>query len=132
MEDKNIAKQSMNSSFEKLLYLADEDDEEETYVLDMNEFPAIQIHNNLSSKSTGTHESLYSTLDEKYDVIACDFSPELKFLLASESHIDVPVCSLDTFKEDCKVESKVFDLLKIDVNLSTCDTPLGMTFDEFS
>nr|GEX46508.1 hypothetical protein [Tanacetum cinerariifolium] len=58
MKDKNMAKQSMDSSSEKLWYLADEDDEKETFVFDMNEFPAIQIHNNLSSKSTGTHESL--------------------------------------------------------------------------
>ncbi|GJS82930.1 hypothetical protein Tco_0749471 [Tanacetum coccineum] len=67
MEDKKIAKQSMNSSLEKLWYLADEDDEEETYVFDMNEFSAIQIHNYLSSSSEGTRESLYSTLDEKYN-----------------------------------------------------------------
>ncbi|GJV15967.1 hypothetical protein Tco_1361290 [Tanacetum coccineum] len=49
-----MAKQSVNSSFEKLWYLADEDDEddeEETYVFDMNEFLSIQIHNNLSTKS---------------------------------------------------------------------------------
>ncbi|GKD95749.1 hypothetical protein Tco_1379646 [Tanacetum coccineum] len=58
MKDKKMAKQSMNSYFEKLWYLADEDDEEETYVFDMNEFTAIQILNNLSLKSAGTHESL--------------------------------------------------------------------------
>ncbi|GJW80964.1 hypothetical protein Tco_0144939 [Tanacetum coccineum] len=108
MENKKMAKQSMNLSFEKLWYLADEDDEKETYVFDMNEFLAIQIHNNLSSKSVGTHESFYSTLDKNYDAIACDFSLELEFLLASESH---------TF---------------IDVDLFTCDTPLGTIFDEFS
>ncbi|GKC15663.1 hypothetical protein Tco_1012445, partial [Tanacetum coccineum] len=102
MEDKKMAKQSMNSSFKKLWYLVDEDDEEETYVFVMNEFSTIQIHNNLSSKSTGTHESLYSTLDERYDAIACDFSPELKFLLAYESHTVVPVCSLDTFEKEFK------------------------------
>ncbi|GKE06267.1 hypothetical protein Tco_1398285 [Tanacetum coccineum] len=101
----------MNSSFEKLWYFADEDDEEETYVFDMNEFPSIQIHNNLSSKYVGTHESLYSTLNEKYDAIACEFSPKL-----------------DTFEEEYKLEYEVFDLLKIDVNLFTCDTPLGMIF----
>nr|GEU42073.1 hypothetical protein [Tanacetum cinerariifolium] len=75
MEDKKMAKQSINSSFKKLWYLVDEDDEEGTYVFDINEFPAIQIHNNLSSKFMGTDESLYSTLDEKYNAIACDFSP---------------------------------------------------------
>ncbi|GJT99695.1 reverse transcriptase domain-containing protein [Tanacetum coccineum] len=32
IKDKKMAKRSMNSSFEKLWYLADEDDEEETYV----------------------------------------------------------------------------------------------------
>ncbi|GJZ34621.1 putative reverse transcriptase domain-containing protein [Tanacetum coccineum] len=106
--------------------------EEETYVFDMNEFPGIQICKNLSSKSVGTHKSLYSTLDEKYDAIAYDFSPELEFLLASESHTAVHVCSLDTFKDEYKEESKVFNLLKIDVDLFTCDTPLGMIFDEFS
>ncbi|GKB23506.1 hypothetical protein Tco_0862907 [Tanacetum coccineum] len=109
MEDKKMAKQSMNSSFKKLWYLADEDDEEETYVFVMNEFSTIQIHNNLSSKSTGTHESLYSTLDERYDAIACDFSPELKFLLAYESHTVVPVCSLDTFEKEFKVEFEVME-----------------------
>ncbi|GJT78281.1 hypothetical protein Tco_1045006 [Tanacetum coccineum] len=90
-----MAKQSMDSSLEKLWYLADKDDEEETY------------------------ESLHSTLDEKYDAIARDFSPELELLLASESHTVVPVCSLHTCKEEYKVESKVFDLLKIDVDLFT-------------
>nr|GEV09946.1 retrovirus-related Pol polyprotein from transposon TNT 1-94 [Tanacetum cinerariifolium] len=104
----------MNLSFEKLWYLEDEDDEEETYVVDMNEFLAIQIHNYLSSKSIGTQESLYSTLDENSDVIACDFSPKLEFLLASKSHTTIPVCSLDTFEEGYKEESKMFDLLKID------------------
>ncbi|GJW01820.1 hypothetical protein Tco_1557071 [Tanacetum coccineum] len=98
----------MNSSFEKLWYLADEDDEEETY------------------------ESLYSTHNEKYDAIACDFSPELEFLLASGSHSTVPVYSLDTFEEEYKVESEVFDLLRINVDLFTCDTPLRTIFDEFS
>ncbi|GJR84703.1 hypothetical protein Tco_0155488 [Tanacetum coccineum] len=132
IEDKKMAKQSMNSSFERLLYLADEDDEEETYVFDMNEFLTIQIHNNLSSKSARTHESLYSTLNEKYDAIVCDFSPELEFLLAFESHTVVLVYSLDTFEEEYKVESEVFDLINIDVDLFTCDTPLGMIFDEFS
>ncbi|GJW08182.1 hypothetical protein Tco_1570605 [Tanacetum coccineum] len=126
-----MGKQSTDSSLEKLWYLADEDDEEENYVFDMNEFLAIQIHNNLSSKSAGTPESLYSTLDEKYDAIACDFSPKLEFLLASESHTVVPVYSLETFKEEYKVESEVFDLLKIDVDLFTFDTPLDMIFDEF-
>ncbi|GKC77922.1 hypothetical protein Tco_1128696 [Tanacetum coccineum] len=111
MEDKKIAKRIMDSSLEKLWYLADEDDEEETY---------------------GTHESLYSTLDEKYNAIAYDFSPELNFLLASKSHTVVPVYSLNTFEEEYKVESKVFDLLKIDVDLFTYDTHLGMIFDEFS
>ncbi|GJX92568.1 hypothetical protein Tco_0347154 [Tanacetum coccineum] len=76
-------------------------------------------------------ESLYPTLDEKYDAIAFDFSLELEFLLASESYIVVPVCSLDTFKEEFKVETEVFDLLEIDVDLFTYDIPLGMIFDEF-
>ncbi|GJT88507.1 hypothetical protein Tco_1070224 [Tanacetum coccineum] len=96
IDDKKRAKQNMSSSFEKLWYLVDEHDEEETYVFNMNEFPATQIHNNLSSKSVRTHESLYSTLNEKYDAIACDFSSELEFLLAYESHTVVPVYSLDT------------------------------------
>nr|GEU38560.1 SGNH hydrolase-type esterase domain-containing protein [Tanacetum cinerariifolium] len=98
----------------------------------MNEFLVIQIHNNLSSKSAETHKSLYSTLDEKYDGIAYDFPPELEFLLASESHTVVPLCSLDTFEEEYKVESEVFNLLKIDVHVFTYDTPLGMIFNEFS
>ncbi|GKF35271.1 hypothetical protein Tco_0108471 [Tanacetum coccineum] len=132
MEDKKMVKQSMDLSLEKLWYLADEDEEEETYVFDINEFSAIQIHNNFSSKSAGTHESLYSTLYEKYDAITCDFSPALEFLLASESNTVVPVYYLDTFEEEYKVESKVFDLLKIDVDLFTYDTHLGMIFDEFS
>ncbi|GKE37466.1 hypothetical protein Tco_1460871 [Tanacetum coccineum] len=97
----------------------------------MNEFLGIQIHNNLSSKLAGTPESLYSTLDEKYDAIACDFSPKLEFLLASESYTAVLVYSLETFKEEYKVEFEVFDLLKIDVNLFTCDTHLDMIFNEF-
>ncbi|GJQ93716.1 hypothetical protein Tco_0004855 [Tanacetum coccineum] len=102
MEDKKMVKQSMDSSYEKLWYLADEDDEEETYVFDMNEFPAIQIHNNLSSKLAGTHESLYSTHNEKYDATTCDFSLALEFLQASKSHTVGPVYSLDTFKEEYK------------------------------
>ncbi|GKB97585.1 hypothetical protein Tco_0983722, partial [Tanacetum coccineum] len=79
-----------------------------------------------------THKSLYSILDEKYDAITCDFSPELEFLLVSKSHTAGPVCSLDTFEEDYKVESKVFDFLEINVNFFTCDTPLVMLFDGFS
>ncbi|GKB34421.1 hypothetical protein Tco_0879363 [Tanacetum coccineum] len=58
MKDKKMAKQCMNSSLEKLWCLADEDDEEESYTFDTHEFPAIQIHDNLSSKSAGTGESL--------------------------------------------------------------------------
>nr|GEY04860.1 hypothetical protein [Tanacetum cinerariifolium] len=90
----------MNSSLEKLWYLANEDDEAETYMFDMNEFPFIQIHNNLSSRSEGTRKSLYSNLNEKYDAIACHFSPKLEFLLAYELHTVVPVYSLDTFEEE--------------------------------
>ncbi|GJS71238.1 hypothetical protein Tco_0704079 [Tanacetum coccineum] len=106
-----MAKQFMNSSFEKLWYLANEDDEEETYLFDINEFLAIQIHSSIPSKSTRTHESLYLTLNEKYDAIACDFSPELVFLLASGSHTIVPVYFLDTFEE----ESDVFDFMEDDL-----------------
>ncbi|GKC98837.1 hypothetical protein Tco_1169112, partial [Tanacetum coccineum] len=109
MEERKMAKQSVNLSFDKLWYLADEDEEEER-----------------------THESLYPTLDEKYDVIACDISPELEFLLASESYTVVPVCYLETFKEKYEVNPEVFNLLGINVDLFTCDTPLWMIFDEFS
>nr|GEU87064.1 putative reverse transcriptase domain-containing protein [Tanacetum cinerariifolium] len=35
-------------------------------------------------------------------------------------------------EKEYKLEYEVFDLLKIDVDLLTCDTPLGMIFDEFS
>ncbi|GJX09684.1 hypothetical protein Tco_0199543 [Tanacetum coccineum] len=107
MEDKKMAKQSMDSSLEKLWYLADEDDEDETYVFDLNEFLAIQIHSKLSSKSVGTDKSLNSTLDEKYDAIQCDFLPELEFLLASQSHTVVPIYSLNTFEEEYKIEFEV-------------------------
>nr|GEY69106.1 RNA-directed DNA polymerase, eukaryota, reverse transcriptase zinc-binding domain protein [Tanacetum cinerariifolium] len=75
MKDKKMAKQSMNSSFEKMWYLA------------------------------GTHKSLHSTLDEKYDAIACDFSPELEFLLAFKSHTVVYIYSLDTFEEEYKTSN---------------------------
>nr|GEW53767.1 zf-BED domain-containing protein [Tanacetum cinerariifolium] len=109
----------------------DEDDDDETYEFIMNEFPAIQIHNNLSSKSTRTQEALYYILDEKYDAIACDFSPKLKLLLASKSHIVVPVCFIDTFYDEFNRESKMLDLLKIDSDLFSCNTPLRMIFDEF-
>nr|GEW98781.1 ATP-dependent DNA helicase PIF1 [Tanacetum cinerariifolium] len=101
-------------------------------MFDMNEFSAIQIHRYLSSKFEGTHESLYSTLNEKYDVIECDFLPELGFLLASKSQAIVFVYSLDTFKEEYKVESEVFNLLKIDVNVFTYGTPLRTILDEFN
>nr|GEW24780.1 hypothetical protein [Tanacetum cinerariifolium]GEW39117.1 hypothetical protein [Tanacetum cinerariifolium] len=59
------------------------------------------------------------------------FSPELKFLLTFESHTAVLVYYLDTFEEEYKIESKMFDLLKIDLDLFICDTPLGMIFDEY-
>ncbi|GJZ82519.1 hypothetical protein Tco_0647692 [Tanacetum coccineum] len=68
MKDKKMAKQCLNSSFEKLWCLADEDDEEESYTFDTHEFLAIQIHDNLSSKFAWTGESLYSTLNERYDI----------------------------------------------------------------
>ncbi|GJU36220.1 hypothetical protein Tco_1184574 [Tanacetum coccineum] len=110
----------MNSSLEKLWYLADEDDEEETYVFDMNEFSAIQIHNYLSSSSEGTRESLYSTLDEKYNAITCDFSPELEFLLASESHNVVLVCSLDTFEEEYKDDLFTYDVEFLEPSYMSC------------
>ncbi|GJY01145.1 hypothetical protein Tco_0359297 [Tanacetum coccineum] len=159
IEDKKIAKQSMNSSFEKLWYLADEDDEEETYVFDMNKFSAIQIHNNLSSKYAGTHESLYSTLNEKYDAIACEFSPKLEFLLASKAHTVVPVYSLDTFEEEYKLEyeisgddeevliddefsdleeenmregNEIDEIFKIETNIFLFETPLCKEFKEFN
>ncbi|GKD72113.1 hypothetical protein Tco_1330395, partial [Tanacetum coccineum] len=48
MEKEWMAKQRVNSFSEKLWYLAEEDEEEESYVFDMNEFPAIQVHNSLS------------------------------------------------------------------------------------
>nr|GEX26862.1 zf-BED domain-containing protein [Tanacetum cinerariifolium] len=90
MEDKKMARQSMDSSLRKLWYLVDEDDKEETYVFDVNEFL-------------------------------------VEFLLASASHTVVLVYSLDTFEE----ESKVFDFLKIKIDLFSYVTPLGTIFDEF-
>ncbi|GKA90002.1 hypothetical protein Tco_0811814 [Tanacetum coccineum] len=35
-------------------------------------------------------------------------------------------------KDGCKVESEMLNLLKINADLFTCDTPLGMNFNEFS
>ncbi|GJV31094.1 hypothetical protein Tco_1391494 [Tanacetum coccineum] len=35
-------------------------------------------------------------------------------------------------KDGCKVESEMLNLLKINADLFTCDTPLGKNFDEFS
>ncbi|GJY08148.1 hypothetical protein Tco_0375202 [Tanacetum coccineum] len=131
MEMDWMAKQKMNSSSEKLWYLAEEDEEEESYVFDMNEFPAIQFRGSLSSNSEGTNKSLDSTLDEKYNAITCDFSPELELLLASESHIAVPVCSIRTVEEKLKIDPEKFNLLEIDDDLFTYNTPLGVVFDEF-
>ncbi|GJS35374.1 hypothetical protein Tco_0533756 [Tanacetum coccineum] len=102
IENEWMAKQRVNSFSKKLWYLTKEDEEEESYVLDMNEFPAIQIRKNLSSNSTATKESLYSILDEKYDAIACEFLPNLELLLASDSQIVDPVCSIGTFEEKFK------------------------------
>ncbi|GJT21116.1 hypothetical protein Tco_0891053, partial [Tanacetum coccineum] len=85
----------------------------------------------LSSNSIDTNESLYSTLDKRYDAIACELSPELELLLISESHIAAPVCSVVTFEEKIKVDDEVFNLLEIDDDLFICDTPLGVIFDEF-
>ncbi|GJT35142.1 hypothetical protein Tco_0925561 [Tanacetum coccineum] len=65
-------KQRVNSLYEELWYLVEEDEEEESYVFDINEFLAIQVHNSLSSNSAKTDESLYSTLDERYDAIFVD------------------------------------------------------------
>nr|GEW23327.1 hypothetical protein [Tanacetum cinerariifolium] len=126
MEDKKMEKQGMNSFLEKLWYLADEDDEEETYVFDMNEFLAIQKGMALLGVSLCSGRDsriIIPPLNENCNAIACDFSP---------LHTAVSVYSLDTFQKEYKGESKVFDLLKIDVDLFTCDTPLWMIFDEFS
>ncbi|GJZ05226.1 hypothetical protein Tco_0538501 [Tanacetum coccineum] len=49
----------------------------------------------------------------------------------SESHIVVPVCSIGTIEEKLKIDAKKFNLLKINDNLFTYNTPLGVVFDEF-
>nr|GEV76515.1 hypothetical protein [Tanacetum cinerariifolium] len=105
MKDKKIAKQSMNSSFKKLWHLADEDDEEGTYVFGKTKHEFI----------TTFHQNSWGLTNHSF-----------------ESHSIVLICSLDTFEEEYKVESEVFDLLKIDVNLFTCNTPLRNIFNEFS
>ncbi|GJZ89037.1 gag-pol polyprotein [Tanacetum coccineum] len=52
-------------------------------------------------------------------------------MLASESHIVVPVCYIGTFEENFKVDAEMFNLIKINDNLFTYNTPLGVVFDEF-
>ncbi|GKF60593.1 hypothetical protein Tco_0177379, partial [Tanacetum coccineum] len=70
LEKEWMGKQRMNLFSEKLWYLVEEDEEEESYVFDMNRFPAIKVRNSPSSDFTKTNKSLYSALDEKYDVIS--------------------------------------------------------------
>ncbi|GJU74589.1 hypothetical protein Tco_1265994 [Tanacetum coccineum] len=60
MEDKNMQIKAWIQSLE-VVELADEDDEEETYMFDMNEFPAIQIL--LSKNTSGMEDDLFT-----YDV----------------------------------------------------------------
>ncbi|GKD73315.1 hypothetical protein Tco_1331597, partial [Tanacetum coccineum] len=69
MKDKKMAKQSMDSSLEKLWYFVDEDDEEKTYVFDMNEFPRLSsMEDDLFAYELGVLEDYYfPCVEQPYD-----------------------------------------------------------------
>ncbi|PWA51689.1 ATP-dependent DNA helicase PIF1 [Artemisia annua] len=107
------------SRTEKLLIL-ESDDECNNYEVSLSEFPAI-----CDTKSTELKkELLLSDLFENFDAIACNL-PTIDALLKSESHTILPVCSLEVY------EDVNFNILTIDADLLSWETPLETTFMEF-
>ncbi|PWA55759.1 hypothetical protein CTI12_AA424930 [Artemisia annua] len=102
---------------EKLWFMNDDEDEYDTYEVNLRESPPISICNE-------TSETLHSTLDDSYDAIVCNL-PIFDHLFESTSHTSIPVCSIDT----CEMEE--LEILNFGTDLFTWETPLEATLMEF-
>ncbi|PWA73604.1 hypothetical protein CTI12_AA259130 [Artemisia annua] len=104
----------------KKLLILESDDECDNYEVSFSEFPAI-----CDTKSSELKmELLLSDSFENFDAIACNL-PTIDALLKSESHTIMPVCSLEVY------EDVNFNILTIDADLFSWETPLETTFMEF-
>ncbi|PWA77905.1 hypothetical protein CTI12_AA158160 [Artemisia annua] len=107
------------SRIEKLLIL-ESDDECDNYEVSLSEHPAICDTKSSELKK----ELLLSDSFENFDAIACNL-PTIDALLKSESHTLTHVCSLEVY------EDVNFNILTIDDDLFSWETPLETTFMEF-
>ncbi|PWA95282.1 hypothetical protein CTI12_AA050680 [Artemisia annua] len=104
---------------EKLLIL-ESDDECDNYEVNLSEFRAI-----CDTKSSELKKELMlSDSLDNFEAIACNL-PTIDALLKSESHTNIPVCSLEVY------EDVNFNILTIDADLFSWETPLETTFKEF-
>ncbi|PWA83868.1 hypothetical protein CTI12_AA164260 [Artemisia annua] len=110
----------VKSGTEKILIL-ESDDESENYEVSLTEFTAICDTN---ERSELKKELLLSDPFENFDAIACNL-PTIDALLKSESNTMVPFCSLEDY------EDVNFNILAIDDDLFSWETPLENTFMEF-
>ena len=113
------SKEWNDSPTKKLWSLENDDDECGIYEVNLCEFPAICIHED----SDWNDERLSPIFYETYNAIVCDLRVS-DYLFESRFHITVLVCSIET-KED------EFDLLSIDADLFTWESPLESTLMEF-
>ncbi|PWA57211.1 hypothetical protein CTI12_AA411170 [Artemisia annua] len=104
---------------EKLLFL-ESDDECDNYEVNLSEFRAICDTKSSKLKK----ELLLSDSLDNFNAIACNL-PTIDALLKSESHTNMPVCSLEVYKD------VNFNILTIDADLFSWETPLETTSMEF-
>ena len=114
------AKVTMRNYFpvKKLWSLENDDEESEMYKVNLDRFPAIHPR-----KDSWDKEHLSPIFNDTYDAIICNlkvFSHPFEL----KSHITTPACSLAT-------NQKEFDILAIDADLFTWETPLERKFREF-
>ncbi|PWA76661.1 zf-BED domain-containing protein [Artemisia annua] len=112
------------NSHTKMLWSLKNDDECEVYEISLSEFPAICTRNESPGKSEWNDEHLRSASNEPYDAIVCNLLV-FDHLFKSKPHTIMPICSIETYEND------KFDILTIDADLFTWETPLGTTFMEF-
>ncbi|PWA85355.1 C2 calcium/lipid-binding domain, CaLB [Artemisia annua] len=102
------------------LLILESDDECDNYGVNLSEFQAICD----TESSVLKKELLLSDSVDNFDAIACNL-PMIDALLDSKSQTNIPVCTLEVY------EDVNFNILTIDADLFSWETPLETTFMEF-
>ncbi|PWA56541.1 hypothetical protein CTI12_AA414100 [Artemisia annua] len=104
----------------KNLLILESDDECDNYGVNLSEFRAICVTESAALKK----ELLLSDSLDNFDAIACNL-PTIDALLNSKSQTNIAVCTSEIY------EDVNFNILTIDADLFSWETPLETTFMEF-